>query len=265
MDPEKIPDRIEVIKRVNFGELDSRLRNVKLRGFPDVKIYNEADIEIKEVSPDEIKRNICTPQPRVYRTFIDRILHVAEMFKEQGVDIFRLTEGYDYAAYYADGSSGTWTIIPPVVEVVPIGFLEEGGLNYSGQIGDKLKEVMAQKGYKINPELRDLNFAEFAGFRRQPGVHSVPVICDGSNRVHAAMEKGIEQHLLFIESPAPGFPYYAAPKPYSTVHVENVRVDGSKSDKVHVLTEPGHKELYRLFPSGGILSGDVRPDKPKGN
>lgn len=259
MDPQTLPVKIEVVKQLPIDELDARLRNVRLRGFPDVKIYESADIEIKEVSPESIRTRIFTPQPRVYRTFIQGIEKMAEMFAKEGIDMFRLGTGYDYSATYADGQTCNWTLIPPVVEVLPIVFNKGKGLDYSGLIGEELRKVMDKKGFKENPELNELDFPEFEPLRG--GTHFISEICDGSNRVHSALERGINQHLLFIDGPIRGYPYYAAPKPYSTVHVESERVDGSKSDKVHVLTDPGHKELYRLFPSGGIHTGDVRPDK----
>jgi len=263
MDPRDIPEKIEIEKEVGIRDLDARLRNVRLRGFPDLKIYEEADIEIKEVSPEQVKKDIFIPQPRVYRTFIDGLMRIAEMFKEQEIDIFRLTSGYDYTAFYNGGGVGRWTMIPPVIEVVPIFFNAERGLDYSRMIGPTLKEFMERRGYSLNPELLNLDFPEFARFKKNPGAHAIPLICDGSNRIHAAIEQGRSQNVLFIDGPKPGFPYYSSPKPYSTIHVEQDRESGAGSDKTHVLIEPGHKELYRLFPSGGILSGDVRPDDKK--
>ena len=60
-----------------------------------------------------------------------------------------------------------------------------------------------------------------------------------------------------------GYPYYAAPQPYSSVNVAQVRDQDGINTKIHVLQDPAHKSLYRLFPSGGIKSGDVRPEKIK--
>ena len=67
--------------------------------------------------------------------------------------------------------------------------------------------------------------------------------------------------MVVIDGHTEGFPYYAAPQPYSKVDVETRRPEFGGQGKVHVLTEPGHKLLYRLFPTGGILSGTVRKDK----
>jgi hypothetical protein len=68
------------------------------------------------------------------------------------------------------------------------------------------------------------------------------------------------QTMVILSSPQRGFPYYAAPKPYSSVHEE---LDSEQSDKTHVLTSPGHKLLYRAFPTGGIRNGNVRPPTSK--
>ena len=91
---------------------------------------------------------------------------------------------------------------------------------------------------------------------------NVPEICDGSHRIEVGKRKGLVQNILMIDTPKHGFPYYAAPKPYSCIHEEPER-DENKIDKTHILTSPGHKMLYRLFPSGGINSGTVRPTKEK--
>jgi len=248
--------KIEIERVFGIEELESRLRNVRLKGFPDVRIYKDSKIWIKTIAPQEVINTLFIPQPRVYRSFLDRIWKMADFFSEKGIDIYSLNGGIDYTAFDEKGQATNWTLIPPVVELVPIKF-DGSGLDYSDFICPGLKKIMEEKGHTLNPELKQLNFPEFERFS---GVCEIPEICDGSHRIHSAYEKGREQNLLMIDKTEQGYPYYAAPKPYSLVHVELERVDGSKSDKTHVLTEPGHKLLYRLFPSGGIHSGDVRPD-----
>jgi hypothetical protein len=250
--------KIEVQKEFDEKELFERLRNVKLKGFPNVKIYANSALRVEQATSERIMGEIFTPQPRVYRDYLDRINKMAELFQEKGIDIFRLNGGVDYTAFDEKDEATNWTIIPPVVEVLSIFFGR--GLDYQPAIGSDLEKSMAQSGSKLNPELEELSFKEYP---KVLGYHQVPIICDGSHRVHSQVEQGKSQNLLFVYSPELGYPYYAAPKPYSLVHVEPTRIDGSKSDKVHVLTEPGHKLLYRLFPTGGILSGEVRPDVVK--
>ena len=79
-------------------------------------------------------------------------------------------------------------------------------------------------------------------------------------KMNRKRKNGLEQTLLFIDGVTPGFPYYAVPKPYRDVHEEPLR-DEDKLDKTHILTSPGHKQLYRIFPTGGINTGNLRPSK----
>ncbi len=250
-------ERIEITKEFGRQELESRLRDVRLKGFPDVRIYEDAGIVISLFTPELINKSVFTPQPTIYRKgFLDRIDGLAEIFAQKGIDIFRLEGGVDYFAF-EEGKATQWTIIPPVVEIITVGF-GENGLDYSMQLGEELKKVMAEGGYKLNPALLELDFKEY---RRLPGFRKIPLICDGSHKIHSAIEKKRNQNLLVIDAPKKGFPYYAAPKPYSAVHVEEERPEWGSTEKTHVLTEPGHKLLYRLFPTGGIFCGVVRPDK----
>lgn len=248
--------KVEVERFVEFSELEERMRNVKLKGFPDVRIYEDAKISIKPFSPQDVISNLFTPQPSIYRKgFLDRVEEMAAIFTGQGIDIFRLNGGVDYVATDEKGEQTRWTLIPPVVEVIPVSFDGEG-LDYTGFVGSSVRQKMEEQKHALNPELRKLNFKEY-----RVGTSNLPIICDGSHRIHAGVERGIEQNLLVVNSPKLGFPYYAAPKPYCEVHVIPERPEGGGGDKTHVLTEPGHKLLYRLFPSGGILSGTVRPGK----
>jgi len=252
--------KIEIKKQVTFGELEGRLRTVSLRGFPDVRIYENADIQIRCLTPKKVRKEIFTPQLSVYRPQLEHLGKVADLFSQEGIDIFRLNGGFDYEAHDENGEVTEWTILPSVVEVLPFKFGLDGGLDYSGLIGEKLRAVMEEKGYQLNPEVEELDYPEYEEFRGRTVL--IPEICDGSHRIEAGIRRGLEQNILFIDRVAPSFPYYAAPKPYSVIHEEPERVE-EKLDKTHVLTSPGHKVLYRLFPSGGINSGNVRPLKEK--
>ena len=250
-------DRIEIKKEFGFNELERRLKQVRLRGFPDVRIYEDANIDIQTAHPTLVRNQIFTPQPTIFRKgFLDRIDHVAKLFTEKGIDIFRLNGGVDYAAF-DNGQSTDWTIVPPPIEMISVGF-DEQGLDYTEQLSEELMYSLGENGQDLNPELKNLNFSEYERFS---GVQKVPIICDGSHRIHLGLEKNISQNLIVIDSPKKGYPYYAAPKPYSAVRVENERPEFGATTKTHVITEPGHKLLYRLFPTGDILCGVVRPEK----
>lgn len=251
--------KIEIQKSFDLEELTQKLRNVKLKGFPDINIYKNSKIEIESYTPETIKQNIFTPQPTIYRPNLNRIDQMTKLFADQGIDIFKLKGGVDYIAHDENGEQTQWTIIPPVVEIIKTKFTN-GKIDYTNFIAEALKKELENKGHKLNPELNTLKFKEYEKFLNL-NTCAIPIICDGSHRVHAALEKGLEQHILVIEGQKEGYPYYAAPKPYSEVHVEPERPEGGGHDKTHVLTEPGHKLLYRLFPTGGILSGTLRPGK----
>jgi len=242
---------IKITKKFGLGELVNRLQKVKLKGFPEVKIYGQAKISIVKFSPDQVKKQIFITQPSVYRAdFLDRLEKLSQIFQKEGIDIFRLEGGVDYEATDLEGLTTKWTLISPVVEVTPFHF--DNGLNYSRIIGP---EVL-NKGYQLNPQLQELKFPEYQRIKSD----QVLIVCDGSHRLHLALEKNLDQHLVIINSPQPGFPYYAAPQPYSTVHVESVRPEGGMNDKTYILKEPDHKSLYRDFPSGEIWSGGIRPE-----
>ena len=247
---------IKIKKEFDLEELSDRIRKIILKGFPKIRIHKNSDIELKEFSPEKIKENIFVSQPRIYRTFLDRINKTAEIFLKHEIDIFKLNGGVDYIAIDESGEKTDWTITPPIIELLPIKFNNKG-LDYSELIGPEIREKINKKGWKLNQDLLKLSFPEYKKFN---GIQLIHEICDGAHRIHAAFEKNINQNLLIIKNREKGFPYYAAPKPYSTVHIEPKRIDGSKSDKIHVIKEPYHKELYSVFPSGGILSGTVRPD-----
>lgn len=252
--------KIEIVKRFGIQELEERLKKVSLRGFPNIRAYEESDIKLKRMNPEQVRLEIFTPQPSVYTTELNKVSQIAEIFSEFGINIFGLSGGVDYLAHDENGEVTEWTMIPPVIEVLPIKFGLEKGLDYSEAIGDELKKLMKEKGYSINPELQNLNYPEYQKFRGQ--VQKIPEICDGSHRVELGVRRNLVQNILFMENVRQGFPYYAAPKPYSSIHEESERIE-EKIDKTHVLTSPGHKLLYRLFPSGGINSGNVRPLKQK--
>ena len=248
--------KIEIKNEVSFDNLCSRLRNVGLRGFPDVRIYEKARIGINSVSSRRVME-LFTPQPCVYTPILKRIEELSDLFSEKGIDIFHLVGGYDYLATDDKDEVTEWTLIPPVVEVLPIKFNPDKGLDYSNSVAPELISLMKEKGYELNPELQNLDYPEFERFKGTTSF--VPIICDGSHRVEVGKRRGL-QNLIFITLPEKGFPYYAAPKPYSSIHEEP---DSEKSDKTHVLTSPGHKLLYRTFPSAGIKSGNVRPPTSK--
>ena len=150
-------EKIEIINEISFNDLCSRLREVRLRGFPDVKIYEKARINIKKVSSEDITQKVFTPQPTVYQDHLERINSMRKLFSEKGVDIYNLNGGYDYIATDSEGNESEWTLIPPVVELISINYTGSG-LDYSEFLGKALKRLIDDGGHTLNPRLKSLSF-----------------------------------------------------------------------------------------------------------
>jgi hypothetical protein len=247
-------DRIEILKEVPFfGEgdsLESRLRKVTLRGFPDVKIYENAQFDFVFLTPEQIKQKLHTPQPSVYRNILDRMGRLAALFQEKGIDIRNLDRGYDFVAFSPSGEVTEWTMIPPIVENFQIPSAN-GMLDYTPLIGERLAQALQKENLGLSPEAARMPHTA------QGGVYNL--INDGSHRVHYGYENGGVK-VLIVSKITKGFPYYAAPQPYSSVFIHPERDEKSADTKIHIVQSPGHKHLYRLFPTGGIKSGVNRFD-----
>lgn len=248
---------IEIIKELPFfgqeNTLESRLRNVRLRGFPDVRIYENAKFKIIDLSLENIKNVLCVPQLNVYKTHLTRIDSLYELFQEQGIDILQLDKAYDFIATSESGEQTEWTILPPIAEKFFLSATSDGKVDYSNLIGDKLKKKLNEERLGINPETKNID--------HPLGMSGdVIEINDGSHRVHYGVENNIGSRILIAEGMTQGFPYYAVPQPYSSVIVLEKEDPYAPETKIHIVDVPGHKHLYRLFPSGGIMSGTVRFD-----
>lgn len=248
--------KIKIIKKIPFfgdgDTLETRLKQVTLRGFPKVTIYKDASFAIKKMSPPEVERDLYTPQPHVYRDHLNRVAKTAELFANEGINIYYLENAYDYIARDDSGTETTWTMLPPVIETFRIPQHKNGGFDYVSLVGTELANVLQQNNWHLEPATRT------TPYHNQTDVFNL--INDGSHRVHAGVETGDGITILQITNITPGFPYYAVPQHYSHVKVFPKK-DDSTDLKVHVVTSPGHKQLFRVFPSGGILSGDVRPPR----
>ena len=128
-----------------------------------------------------------------------------------------------------------------------------GGYDYAPLIGAEARAAVTARGWDINPET--LNAVPAAADPRYR------LIIDGSHRVFAGYQQGRPVSVLEISGMTPGFPYYAIPQPYSS-HTIYPSEEEAEDKKIHILTAPGHKFLYRDFPSAGIMSGTIRPARP---
>ena len=249
--------KVNILKEIPFfGEdgdsLQSRLRKVTLRGFPEVRIYQGARFSTVFLTPDKIERSLHTPQPNVYQNILDRIGNLSRLFSAKGIDILNLEKAYDFESTDGSGNVSYWTMIPPIVERFHIPSKENGGLDYSSLVSPGLMSTLSLDGLGLNPELSNFRYNNDNGW--------YDLINDGSHRIHYGfLNRGVR--ILRVEGMAEGFPYYAVPQPYSAVKVFEKETGDMKETKVHIVESPGHKKLYRVFPSGGILSGGVRPPR----
>ena len=248
--------KIKIIREVPFfgdgDSLESRLRKVSLRGFPEIKIYHDSEFNYEFLTPEHVINEVHTPQLRIYETYLEKIKKLRELFFEKGIDILNLGSAYDYFANDSYGKEKIWTMLPPITEVFSIPTNSFGQMNYLKLLGEDVLKKMKYSGYKLNGNVLGLHAP----------TNEVTLINDGSHRIHFSLKNG-GINLLKIKNMTPGFPYYAAPQKYENVQVFKTREEALNlpETKVHVIQDPGHKDLYRLFPSGGIMSGEMRPDK----
>ena len=254
---DEIVRSIEILKEIPLtGEGDTlvnRLRNVTLRGFPDVKIYESAKFELVRLSGEDIETKLHTPQLRVYRDHIKRVASLATLFREKGIDILDLDRGYDFLAVSESGEETEWTMIPPIVERFSIPSTSDGKLDYESILGNELKIFLKEQRLWLNPDAVSMPHSSSNG--------EYDLLNDGSHRIHYGFEQG-GITVLRISEVTPGFPYYAVPQKYD-VRVFETREEAleQKETKIHIVQDPAHKSLYRVFPSGGIKSGNVRSGK----
>lgn len=219
-------------QKTRIGLIDA-LREVTLKGFPNIKPYADAQIDIETWTPKQVMEKIYTPQPTLYSPNLERIKQLFSEFKQHGVNIFGLEHSIDFE----DDEQTQWTLMPPTIEEynVPLAYQQ------------------------IHPTLRQHITNEFREYsENQSYAKPVWCICDGSHRIETARQLGKPITLLFIKNTNPQYPYYALPQPYSQVEIITERPEGGSPTKLHILREPHHKNLYRMYPTAGLYTGGVR-------
>lgn len=99
---------VERVERFGAEELLAGLRAVRLRGFPDVAPYADADLRIVRVDPDAL----APPQRYVLRDGVRTMLDLRAALAPHGLDPLALDDGGAYVTI--DGER--IPVIPPVVE-----------------------------------------------------------------------------------------------------------------------------------------------------
>ena len=95
------------------GDLLSRLKRTRLRGFERAEVYRDATLEVIEADPEGL-----TPAQRyVLQEGVRAILDVADAFEPRGIDIFALRGAL---LFWPDGSDpdndAPIPFLPPVIE-----------------------------------------------------------------------------------------------------------------------------------------------------
>ena len=245
---------IKINKEIPFegttDSLETRLRNVTLRGFPELKIYRNSKFQYTFLNKKEISKKLCTPQPNIYKSNIERIQKTAELFQALGIDIFNLKMAYDFTALDSNRELTEWTMMPPIIEAWNIPKDSQDNLDYEPLIGKEVKNVLQQQNLRINSEIQTLP--------KLNKSNPLWIINDGAHRIfYASITKGCK--IIVASNMETGFPYYATPQPYSTTQLTDGPTKNTTVMKIHIVESPAQKTLYRNFPSGGIKTGEVRP------
>lgn len=99
--------KVTAVERFSADELLDRLRAVRLRGFPDVRPYADAALEIQSVDPE----TLAPPQRYVLREGLETMHDLRAALAPHALDPFALAGG---AFVTIDGDR--IPVIPPIVE-----------------------------------------------------------------------------------------------------------------------------------------------------
>jgi len=94
------------------GELLSRLKRTRLRGFDRAEVYRDATLEVVEADPESL-----TPAQRyVLQEGVQAILDVADAFEPRGIDVFALRGALMFWPEGSDPDGPPIPFLPPVIE-----------------------------------------------------------------------------------------------------------------------------------------------------
>jgi hypothetical protein len=99
---------VERVERFPAAELLERLRAVRLRGFPDVRPYADAELAIARVDPE----TLAPPQRYVLRDGLQTMLDLRAALQPHGLDPLALADGGAFVTIDGDRIP----VIPPIVE-----------------------------------------------------------------------------------------------------------------------------------------------------
>ena len=199
--------RVEVLRKYTEAELEDMIRKVPLIAHPDVFVYENADIQVRSVSPEEVNPTSFY----ALRRNLDFQAELRTALMEQGIDTLFL-QGEEAALELKNEKDEIWSLFPPVIE------LATERVKYQSREGEKQ--------YDDTVEIK------------------VPIINDGLHRVMLAKELGSKVNVLYISWINQDFPFYAHANNWNQVEV--VDEIPQQAGKKYYLREKNY-ELYRNF------------------
>ncbi len=206
---------IKIIHISTTDELFQDIRKVPLHDNPNIFVYKDSKLSIKEFYADELNlTKINFLRDNLERTKLLR----NELLEQHGIDILRL----DSKITYQDNNGREWVMIPPIVELS----------------AKKIKYIPRNNG-ELDP------LKEFDNIK-------IPVLGDGGHRGYLARELGIQMKVVYISNSNPNYPFYAYPNSWEESQLVDT-VDAKNTRKYYVWEDK--YKLYRDFgviSTGGI-------------
>jgi hypothetical protein len=202
---------IELKQKISFGELEQMIKNVRLCKFPEVIIYKNASISLREYSSEEVnpttfyllKKNITFQQQ--LREYLQKNYDIDTLHLKGALVLFN------------HDKQEQWTLTPPIIEVIP------RIIQYTPQKG----EISYQTQHKI----------------------MIPAINDGAHRIYTARIANESFTSLHIIGALEEYPLAAHPNNWSTIQLVD-EVPATKEEK-KMYTREDCYGLYRDFKSLG--------------
>ena len=177
---------IKIINKIPFEELVKRVRTVPLLKAknPDgskIYIYNNTDISLRTLSPDELNPTtfyLLNKNLQFQRDLRDYLLI------NNNVDTLSLDHALELENLI---TNEFWTLMPPVIEVTEedVEFINtRGDIHYNNVVGTK-----------------------------------IPIINDGAHRVYLAKELNTKINVIYINKIPKDHPFYALPNSWDMINL----------------------------------------------
>lgn len=206
---------INVVRRIPFGELEKKLRQVPLLHTKDANgaplfVYSDAKITFRTVFPDEL--NPTTYYLLKKNLAFQRDLR-AHLIDTEAIDPFALSEAVELEN---TDTREVWTLTPPIIEV------SEERVSFHGKEGD----ICYEDQFRVK----------------------LLVINDGAHRAYLARELNVPVTIVHIHGVDSRYPFYALPNGWERVRVVSEVPKTMAEKKAYRRTDS--YELYRNF---GVL------------